>query len=170
MYTPNGLVLPVWGSGGWGEEEDLKAEAEKLGLIRPMYWQAEAFDYAMMQMEVIGRGCVEAKDETSDAQSREDVQGTRYLDGSSDMLCARLEWGMVSGRWAARQRRGWFGRRETIRWYGMEEELRKGIELSTIVSGSGEVGGQRRRRSLDLPERVTDGNCRCEKSGETAEG
>lgn len=96
MYTPNGLVLPIWGSGGWNDEDEPKAEAEKCVLIRPMYWQAEAFGYAMMQVEMIGRGCVEAKDETTNAWSREEVPGTRYLDGSSDMLCAR-------------QRRGWVG-------------------------------------------------------------
>lgn len=36
-------MLLICGSGGWDDVDEPKAEAEKFVLIRPVYWQAEAF-------------------------------------------------------------------------------------------------------------------------------
>ncbi|KAK3340558.1 hypothetical protein B0H65DRAFT_263513 [Neurospora tetraspora] len=114
----------------------------------------------MMQVQMIGRVCVEAKDETANAWSREEVQGTRYLDGSSNKLCARLEWGWQMDSQAT-TRPGWTKRDYTVVWDGRGGA--KGVELSTIVSGSGGVGGQRRRRGPRCARTGGRWERRCEK-------
>lgn len=74
------------------------------------------------------------------------------------------------GRWTARQRRGRVGRRETIRWYGMEEEVRKGSSSVRSFQGLEESEDNGGDGGLGVPERVADGNVDAKKSGETAEG
>lgn len=57
--------------------------------------------------------------------------------------------------------------KRTIRWYGMEEELRKGSSSVRSFQGlerSEETGG------AGVPERVAEGKADAKKSGETAEG
>lgn len=98
---------------------------------------------------MIGRGCVEARDETASAWSREEVQGLRYLDGSSNIVMRQARMGMADGQPGSDE--GWVGRRGVIRWYGMEEELRKGSSLVRSFQGLEEAddnGGDGRPRCV----------------------